>query len=119
MRELAATEVAQGGCGDCQPGEGMLPGSESDEKPQEISSGTEFPMDLFFWHRKTGTIGAEDPRLLFTQLLRVHQFSSRPVSQSRRHPLASGSTYLHWFPASYRTPKRKERVRHLKPAWSG
>lgn len=101
VRELAAVEVAQGGCGDCQPGEGMLPGSESDEKPQEIGSGAEFPKGLFFWHRKTGTIDAEDPRLLFVWLFRVHRFSSRPVSQSRRHPSASGSTYLHSFPACY------------------
>lgn len=80
-----------------------------DEKPQEISCSDEFPKGLSLQR-------GEDPRLLFSRLFRVHQFSSLPVFQSRRHPQLPAAPPYHDFPACHQTPEPKERDRHLKQA---
>lgn len=80
-----------------------------DEEPQEISCSDEFSKGLFLQH-------GEDPRFLFPRLFGVHQFSSLPLFQSRRHPQLPAAPPCHDFPACHQTPEPKERDRHLKQA---
>lgn len=80
-----------------------------DEKPQGIGCSDEFPKGLFLQR-------GEDPHLLFPRLFRVHQLSSLPVFQSRRHPQQPAAPTYRDFSACHQTPEPKERDRHLKQA---